>query len=73
MYYVKFYVITNKDKNMPTQKLKNKNVRKLTKVGGLSLSVTIPIEIVKSFGWREKQKVSVKKVKGGVLIKDWKE
>jgi len=32
---------------MATQKSFNKSIRKLTKVGGLSLSVTIPIEIVR--------------------------
>jgi len=57
---------------MPTQKLVNKNVRKLTKVGRGSLAVTIPIEIVKGLGWKEKQKVTVKKVHSGILIKDWK-
>jgi hypothetical protein len=28
--------------------------------------------MVKELGWKERQKVSVKKVKGGVLIKDWR-
>jgi len=32
---------------MATQKSFNKSIRKLTKVGGLSLSVTLPIEIVR--------------------------
>ena len=57
---------------MPTQKLINKNVRKLIKVGGKSLSVTIPKELLTALGWKEKQKVTVKKVRGGVLVKDWK-
>jgi len=54
------------------RKLVDKNVRKIIKTGSVSLSVTIPIEIVKDLGWREKQRVIVKKVRGGVLIKDWK-
>ena len=69
MYYVIHYVQT---KNMPTQKMKNKNTRKLIKVGGKSLSVTIPKELVNQLGWKEKQKVTVKKAHGGLLIKDWK-
>ena len=57
---------------MAVQKLKNKNVRKITKVGGKSLAVTLPKEMVAGLGWKEKQKVTVKKVRGGILIKDWK-
>jgi len=54
-------------------KLANKNTRKITRVGKTSLMVTIPKEMITELGWREKQKVTVKKVHGGVLIKDWKE
>lgn len=54
------------------QKLKNKNIRKLLKLGETSLAVTLPVEIVDSLGWKKKQKVVVKKVRGGALIKDWK-
>jgi hypothetical protein len=53
-------------------KLKDKNIRKITRVGKTSLAVTIPIEITCEFGWKERQKVIVKKVRGGILIKDWK-
>ena len=56
---------------MPTQKSYNKNIRKLTKVGGLSLSVTLPIEIVRTLKWREKQKLVVKKRGKKVVITDW--
>jgi antitoxin component of MazEF toxin-antitoxin module len=56
------------------QKLKDKNTRKLIKMGraGGSLGLTLPKEIVNNLGWKEKQKVTVKKVRGGALIKDWK-
>jgi len=57
---------------MGVQKQKDKNVRKITKLGGHSLAVTIPRDILTELGWKEKQKVVVKKVRGGVLIKDWK-
>jgi len=53
-------------------KLEDKNVRKLTRAGRTSLSVTIPIEIVKELGWREKQKVKIKRIQGGIAIKDWR-
>lgn len=53
-------------------KLKDKNIRKITKVGKTSLAVTIPKEMAEDLGWREKQKVVAKKVRGGVLIKDWR-
>lgn len=56
------------------KKAQDKNIRKLTRMGraGSSLGLTIPKEIASSLGWRERQKVVVKKVRGGVLIKDWK-
>ena len=53
-------------------KLADKNTRKITRVGKTSLAVTIPKEMITELGWKEKQKVTVKKVHGGVLIKDWK-
>ena len=57
---------------MGLQKLTNQNVRKITKVGGKSLAVTLPRELVVELGWKEKQKVTVKRARGGLLIKDWK-
>jgi hypothetical protein len=52
--------------------LKNKNTRKLLKIGKTSLAATLPKEITTALGWKEKQKVIVKRVRGGILIKDWK-
>ncbi len=57
---------------MANKSLKEKNVRKITKVGGKSFSITFPIELIKKLGWREKQKVVVKKSGSGVSVKDWK-
>lgn len=54
------------------RKLEKQNVRKLTKVGKQSIAVTIPIEIIRELKWRDKQKVVVEKVRGGILVKDWK-
>lgn len=52
------------------KKLVDKNVRSLTKLGKFSYAVTLPVEIVKVLGWREKQKLVVKKIKGGLVIRD---
>jgi hypothetical protein len=57
---------------MKKRTMVDKNIRKLTKLGGKSIGLTLPIELVRELGWREKQKVTVKRVRGGVLIKDWK-
>lgn len=47
-------------------------IRKLTKLGKKSICVTIPIEIIREFGWRERQKVIVKKFGKKITIEDWK-
>ncbi len=57
---------------MTTRKLEEKNIRKITRVGRTSLAVTLPVEMVKDFGWKEKQKVKISKVRGGMIIRDWK-
>jgi len=60
-------------KYMARRKLEDRNVRKLTRTGsGKSISVTLPIEIVRALKWRDKQKVVVTKRGKGILIKDWK-
>lgn len=50
----------------------DKSTRKLTKLGKKSIGLTLPIELVRELGWRERQKVTVKRVRRGVLIQDWK-
>ncbi|MEK9181145.1 MAG: AbrB/MazE/SpoVT family DNA-binding domain-containing protein [Patescibacteria group bacterium] len=57
---------------MPTQKYANRNIRKLTKLGGHSLAVTLPIEMTKALKWKEKQKVRVVKKGRKLIISDWK-
>jgi hypothetical protein len=57
---------------MANKKAEERNIRKLTKSGNGSIGLTLPIEIVRELGWKEKQKVVVKRVHGGVMIKDWK-
>lgn len=60
---------------MARSKLENKNIRKLSKVGGgVTYAVTLPIDAIRDFGWREGQKVVVEVDKRNKLfrIKDWK-
>ncbi len=57
---------------MSVRKQEEKNVRKITRVGKTSLAVTLPIELVRELGWREKQRVVVKRIKGGLEIRDWR-
>ena len=57
---------------MANKKSTEKDIRKLTKSGNGSIGLTLPIEVVRELGWKEKQKVVVKRVRGGVLVKDWK-
>lgn len=58
---------------MARRKLSENNIRKLTKSGGgKSIGLTLPKEMVEELKWKEKQKVVVKRVRGGLLIKDWK-
>jgi hypothetical protein len=58
---------------MANKKSSEKGIRKLTKSGNGSIGLTLPIEEVRALGWKEKQKVIVRRVRGGLLIKDWKE
>jgi len=48
------------------------NVRKITKLGGHSLGLTLPIEYVRELKWKERQKVVVEKSGRKLVIKDWK-
>ena len=54
------------------RKLNQTNIRNIQKSGG-SYYVTLPIEVVRDLGWKERQKVVIKKVAGKKIeIKDWK-
>ena len=51
---------------------KHKHIRKLQKDGTHSYTINIPKDLVKELKWKERQKFIVKKIHGGVVIKDWK-
>lgn len=57
---------------MPTRKLVNRHIRKLTKQGKWSLSVTLPKDLVSKLKWKEKQKVVVELKGKSFIVKDWK-
>lgn len=57
---------------MARRKNEDTGIRKLTKVGGKSIGLTIPIELVRELGWKEKQKVVVKRVTGGFIVRDFR-
>jgi hypothetical protein len=59
---------------MARNKLEDRNIRKLTKIaGGSSYAITLPIEYVREFGWKERQKLIIKKVGKRLVIEDWEE
>jgi len=57
---------------MANKRSDEKNIRKLTKIGRGSIGLTLPIELVRELGWRERQKVVVKKSGNKIVISDWK-
>ena len=56
---------------MARKPLNERHVRKITKVGGKSYSVTLPIHIIRQLGWRERQKVTVIFDGKQIVIRDW--
>jgi hypothetical protein len=57
---------------MPIRKKEEKSIRKLAHIGKQSVGVTLPIEDIRTLGWRKGQKLLVKRIKGGFEVKDWR-
>ena len=60
---------------MSRRRIEDRNVRSLTKIaGGSSYAITLPIEVVRGFKWRNKQKlqIQVDEKKQRIIIEDWK-
>lgn len=57
---------------LPIKVMEKNNIRKLTKTGGGTMYVAIPKDIVNSLGWKEHQKLVVKRGKGCIIIRDWR-
>ena len=58
---------------MGRKKSEEREIRKLTKIGRKSFGLTLPIEIVRQLGWKERQKVRVKMDRKKIIISDWRE
>lgn len=56
---------------MARKKLYNKNIRKLARMGGQSIGLTLPIEMIRALGWRTKQRVVARRVGKKIIIADW--
>jgi antitoxin component of MazEF toxin-antitoxin module len=57
---------------MARLRLSDRNIRKLIKLGGKSIAVTLPIDVVRGLKWREKQKVTVRQEGNKLIVEDWK-
>ena len=57
---------------MARRKLEEQSIRKLTRMGGgKSLGLTLPIDLIRKLGWKERQKVVVKKRGKKLITEDW--
>ena len=52
--------------------MKEENVRKIVKNGRGSYYINIPMKMMKELGFRERQKLVVKRRGNDIIIKDWK-
>jgi len=57
---------------MPVRKAGDTNIRQLTKIGKKSIGLTLPIEMIRGLGWKERQKVIVELNRKRLVIKDWR-
>ena len=58
---------------MPRQSIENKSMRKLGRTGNVkspSFYVTIPVDLIRSLGWKEGQQVVVKRSRSKIVIED---
>jgi len=67
-----WYVTGTLPNNSQIKMEKEKVIRKLTKTGRNSRYVILPKDFLEELGWRERQKLTVERVRGGILIKDWR-
>ncbi len=57
---------------MSRRKLKDRNIRELSKRSNGTYALTLPIELIRELKWRDKQKLVVEKADKKIIIKDWK-
>lgn len=61
---------------MARRKIEERNVRSLFKLaGGKSYALTLPIEVVRNWGWQnhQKLKLTIDEKQKRVIIEDWEE
>lgn len=52
---------------------KEENIRKLTRAGKYTFTISVPKEFIDKYGWREKQKLVIEdKGNGRLQIRDWR-
>ena len=59
---------------MSRRKTEERDIRSLFKMaGGRSYAVTLPVDVVRSFKWQEKQKLqlTIDEKKKRIIIEDW--
>jgi len=57
---------------MARRKLKDRNIRSLTKAsGGKSYCITLPMEYIHKLKWRARQKLTVRLYGKKLIIEDW--
>lgn len=49
---------------------KKDNVRKITRIAKGSLGLVLPAGMLRTLGWRERQRVLVKRMPRGILVRD---
>ena len=52
------------------RKIINRSIRKIFKSGN-SYAITLPVDLVKELGWKETQKLVVRKKGDGLVVSDW--
>jgi DNA primase len=60
--------------HMARRKLADRNVRSLFKLaGGKSYAITLPIETIREWGWRDRQKLrlTIDEKKKRIIVEDW--
>lgn len=57
---------------MARRKVENRHIRTLNKNRGGSISITLPIDDIRSLRWRDGQKVVVRLQGNKFIIEDWK-
>ena len=56
---------------MQKRTISNTRTHKLSKVGGKSYSLTLPVEFVRALKWQEKQKINITLEGKRLIIEDW--